>query len=108
MLNITPNANKKLDSVGTLIIDIKTTGCNGYSYVYTPIKSIDSQKFDDLGPIKVGPSVYFSKKLHELIWDKINILDYRIDQFLSQFELKSSISDSYCGCGHSFSVKNEE
>jgi len=107
MLNITSNAYKKLDSVGDLMIDIKTTGCNGYSYQYIPMKELDSSKLDKLKAVKVSSNLYFSDKLHKLIWNKINTLDYKSEQFNSSFLLTSSITDSYCGCGHSFSVEEQ-
>eukprot|EP00834_Sanchytrium_tribonematis_P001390 NODE_33_length_36935_cov_1.609241.p30 type:complete len:113 gc:universal NODE_33_length_36935_cov_1.609241:15603-15265(-) len=99
---ISESAAQKLRTVkGILRIEVSSGGCHGFSYDVKLDSKIDP-KFDEVIQSS-DVSVVVDKMALDLI--KGSTLQYRTTAMGSAFSLDNPNSESSCGCGHSFSIK---
>ena len=102
-ITLSTNAITKLKTVdGLLRIDISSGGCHGFSYEFKLEKN--ATKNDEIIQ-QDTVKVIVDKLAIDLI--KNSVLDYRTTPMGSAFTLENPNAESSCGCGHSFSIKDE-
>ncbi|MBL1142970.1 MAG: iron-sulfur cluster assembly accessory protein [Proteobacteria bacterium] len=85
-----------------LRIGVKTTGCSGYQYVIETAKEINNEdKQIESNGIKI---IIDEQSLHYLAGTE---LDFTREGLNSGFKFKNPNVQESCGCGESFSLKEE-
>lgn len=109
IIQITPFAwskiHQKLDLTEGLAtnvrIDIKTTGCSGYSYTFEMdnIEPTENEKFLE----ENGHKVIITEEAEPIVTG--SVLDYIIQDIMTQgFDFVNPQEISRCGCNKSFSI----
>jgi len=106
MIQITEIAKNKINSfidkrektLG-IRIGVKTTGCNGLSYVLEYVDTPDDH--DQLHNVD-GVEVYVNPK--DLVYLKDITIDYKNEKFQEGFDFINPIESGRCGCGESFHI----
>ena len=91
-------ANAEKDSIGVRV-SVKAGGCAGMSYVmeYTKERNPNDEVIEDKGvKVLIDP-----KAIMYLLGTE---MDYKKEQFSSQFVFKNPNETERCGCGESFKV----
>ena len=106
LINVTSTAINQLSKIlkGTsnkaILFDLKSGGCNGFEYRFTPIKNIENPK-----------NVYTKDGLDIEICDQslFHVLgikiDWQEDIMGKTFKFENPGAASSCGCGSSFNPK---
>jgi iron-sulfur cluster assembly protein len=108
-INLTDNAKEHVekvlakdnDGIG-LRISVKTTGCSGYQYVIETAKAINEQdKTIESNGIKI---IIDEQSLRYLVGTE---LDFVREGLNAGFKFNNPNVQESCGCGESFSLKEE-
>ncbi len=107
MINITPAAIEKLESVlgetseQLLRVAIKGGGCAGFEYEFLLASNEDIEAEDHIFPAGKARIVIDPVSLPYLMGAT---LDYTSDLMGAKFAFKNPNVKASCGCGHSFSA----
>lgn len=100
-LVITPEAKKYLEKIvpseKSLKIDLKPSGCSGYSYKLT-VEGHENKTH-------IFHGINFSLSSDSLNFLNNSIIDYQKEGLNKKLVINSPQAQNHCGCGESFSLK---
>ena len=83
-----------------IIVSVKATGCNGYSYSIDFANSSNSENCLFIN--KDGLKIFVDPKAEMFLIG--SVMDYKTDKLSSKFFFDNPNEKSVCGCGESFNV----
>ena len=100
MIKITDSAAKyiKAKSVSGLRLKVKTSGCNGYMYVWSVLETQDEN--DTV--VTHNDAIVVVDKM-TLLYVQDSTIDLETSQFSSTLKVENPQVKNTCGCGESFS-----
>ena len=92
----------KINNVNNILFSVKSGGCNGFNYKFTPMEKVESNKLDEIVPYENINVIICGHSLFSILGTTI---DWKKDIMGEAFHFSNPNATSQCGCGTSFSTK---
>ena len=108
LINITDRAISQIKNIilkaprdtNGIIVSVKATGCNGYSYSIDFANSSNSKNCEFIN--QDGLKIFIDPKAEMFLVG--SVMDYKTDKLSSKFVFHNPNEKSVCGCGDSFNI----
>ena len=106
MITVSDKAAEKILELGVkaLLVKVKPSGCNGYSYIIEEHTPQDDEVYYTDKNVNIRIAEGSEPFLYGTMVDYIT----SSDGFTTKFDIVSSLESGRCGCGESFNIDNSK